>query len=224
MRLPRVAAALFSSLALGVAACLTFGSDSSGNNNTNQSFDPVKMQSYLSRNFSHIPYILDALNRVLGAANGLNPPGVTYTRTSTGITGTVTVDLKGNGSDIGTVNATLTYTNPAVGISGGGTLAMTSINTGSTTGTANAAVAVNGNFTSVTFSNGSADLHPTSAPELLITNANLTATPTFTNTSILGSAGFATDNKTGTVFFESNGSGGWRIRVTSPNFATFTIP
>jgi len=182
------------------------------------------MQSYMSRNFTHIASIIDGVSRVIQAANGGHPAGVSYTNTATGVQGTVTVDLKGDGSEIATVNATITYNNPAQGISGGATMSVSSINSASTTGSATAGVAVGGGGTTVQFSSGTADLHPTDGPDLSISGANLTVSPTLSTPTIIGSAAFAADNKTGNVFFESNQSGGYKIRVTSSAFTTFTVP
>jgi hypothetical protein len=215
-------------LGLTVAGCFDVGTNTSAT----VPLDPVKMQAYMTRNFSHVPNLTEALGRVVLAANGGHPAGVSYTQTANGIQGTVLVDVKGDGTDSATVNATVTYNNPSLGIAGGATAAITSITSNNLTGSANASIAIAGAGSILMFSSGAADLQYKNGPELVISSANLTVTMgtslVTANSSgpitILGSADFSADSKTGTIFFESNGAGGWRIRVVSPNFATFTVP
>lgn len=215
-------------LGLSIAGCLSVGTETPAP----APLDPVKMQAYMTRNFSHVPNLTAALGRVILAANGGNPPGVSFQPTANGVTGTVLVDVKGDGTDSARVDATITYNNPSLGIAGGATAQVTSLTSPNLTGSANANVSVVGAGTSVTFSSGAADLQYTNGPKLVISAANITVNAGTSLVSandmgpmtILGSADFHADSKTGTIFFESNGTGGWRIRVVSPNFATFTVP
>jgi len=213
-------------LLLGIGGCASID-----NGTTTTPLDPVKMQAYLQRNFSHVPNITEAMSRVIQAANGGHPAGVTYTQTASGITGTILLDVKGDGTDSATVKAAITYNNPSAGIAGGATAAINSITSPNLTGSANANLAVNTAGSVVTVSSGTANLKYTSGPELAISGANITVSTgsslkgaSLVGMTILGSADFHADNKSGTIFFESNGSGGWRIRVVSPDFATFTVP
>lgn len=204
--------------------CDLFKSDK-GNDNTggDDAIDPVVTQAYLQRNLAKIPRITDAMGRVLLTLNGTPQDGVTFTSVTGGVEGTVGIDLDGNGSLETSVNARVILNNPSVGIAGGAVLTITAITAASTGGNASASLTLVGN--NVTLSNGVATLFPTNGPtQINVVNANLTVTPTLNNPSIVGSANFASASTTGTMFFENDGSGGFRIRVTSPDFATFTVP
>jgi len=219
----RSRALLLIPLALGLG-CDLFNSEDGDNNGEDEVIDPVVTQAYLQRNFTKIPRITDALGRVLLTLNGSPQNGVTFTPITGGVEGTVGVDLDGNGSLETTVDARVILNNPAAGIAGGGVLTVTAIHAASTGGNATANVTLVGSST-VTLSNGNGTLFPTQGPsQIAIANANLTVTPTLNNPSIVGSAAFASSGTTGTAFFENNGSGGFQIRVTSPDFATFTVP
>src|SRR5450755_2580161 len=76
---PRVGFAVVA-LLIGIGGCASID-----NGSTTTPLDPVKMQAYLQRNFSHVPNITDAMSRVIQAANGGHPAGVTYTQTASGI-------------------------------------------------------------------------------------------------------------------------------------------
>ncbi len=205
-----------------VLGCDLFEQDDNGDDG--DAIDPVVTEAYLQRNFTKIPRITEAMARVLLTLNGNPQNGVTFVPITGGVQGTVGVDLDGNGSLETTVDARVILNNPQAGIAGGGVLTITAINAGSTTGTASANLAVQGSNT-VVLSGGSATLFPTHGPSsIVVSNANLTATATLTNPLILGSADFASSATTGTAFFENNGSGGFQIRVTSPDFASFTVP
>ena len=211
---------------LGFLGCASIGDDPPA------PLDPVKMQAYIVRNFSHVPNLTEAMSRVISAANGGHPNGVTYTQTANGINGTVLIDVKGDGTDSATVKASITYNNPSLGIGGGATAAITSLTSPNISGSASAALSVNGTGSVVTLSGGAADLQYTNGPKLVISSANLSVSTGLSlrgasssgPITILGSADFHADSKSGTIFFESNGSGGWRIRVVSPDFATFIVP
>ena len=218
---------VLTALGLTVAACFDAGTSTPAT----PPLDPAKMQAYMSRNFTHIPNLTAALGRVIQAAQTGSAPGVTFQQTASGVTGTVLVDVKGDGTDSATVNANIHYLNPSVGILGGAT-SSTTITSANLSATASSTIGVTGGGSTVTFSGGAADLQYKSGPELVISSANLsvamgTSLVTANSSapiSILGSADFQSGDKSGTIFFESNGAGGWRIRVVSPNFATFTVP
>lgn len=208
-----------------LAGCDLFESeDDVDNGGEEEVIDPVVTQAYLQRNFTKIPRLTDAMGRVLLTLNGSPQNGVTFTAITGGVQGTVGVDLDGNGSLETTVEARVILNNPSAGIAGGGVLTVTTINAASTGGNATANLTLVGSST-VTLSNGAATLFPTQGPtQIIVANANLTVTATLNNPSIAGSANFASASTTGTAFFENNGSGGFRIRVTSPDFTTFTVP
>lgn len=205
--------------AAGIAGCLNIESTT-----TSRPLDPVKMQSYLARNFSHMPIVYDGLARLISAANGTVTPGVTFTNITGGVQGSIGYDLDGNGSRESSINAKLIYNNPAVGINSGATFTVTSIDAPYLDGTATAALSVAGGGTTVTITSGTADLKPTNGPEITIPSVSLTISPTLSTPTVLGHADFSADNKTGTIFFETATTGGWKMRVTSSSFATFTVP
>lgn len=219
----RLAVALVSLASLSALGC-SLWDKIIGKNGKEDDLDPVAAENYLQRNFTHIPHINEALARVVATVNGSPQSGVSFVPITGGVQGTVGVDLDGNGVQETTVAATIIFTNPAVGISGGGELTVTAINAASTSGTASAHLAMQGTST-VIVSNGVATLHPTEGPSTItISNGNLSVTASQTNPLILGSADFAAGSTTGTTTFESNGAGSYRIRVSGSNFTTFTVP
>ena len=191
-----------------------------------QAFDPARMQAYIQRNFAHTPNLTRAVGRLIEAADGGHPVGVTYTGSATGIQATVLIDVKGDGTDSARAILTLSYRTPALGIAGGAAVTITSLTSPNLTGSASGTLAISGGGSSVALSNGSAELQYPNSPKLIISSANLSVTTGAGSSPvmILGSADFRADNKSGTIFFENNGAGGWRIRVVSPDFATFTVP
>jgi hypothetical protein len=206
-------------LVLSGAACTT-----EPNDGDEDDIDPEVTQDYLERNFSKIPRITEALVRIIATVNGNPQAGVTFVEITNGVQGTVGVDLDNNGSMETTVNATVIFTNPSQGLAGGGHLTVTAINAASTTGTASADIQLQGSST-VVFTDGEATLLPTEGPsEIEVSNGNINATASLTSPLLIGSADFAAGSTSGTAFFESNGAGGFRIRITSPDFETFTVP
>jgi hypothetical protein len=205
-------------LALLSGGCTT-GSDAGGDE-----LDPQLTEAYLQRNFAKIPRITEALTRILATFNGDPQPGVTFTTITGGVQGTVGVDLDNNGSYETSVSATVLLNNPQLGIAGGAQLTVTALNAASATGTGQVNVDLV-NATTVAFSNGSALLYPTHGPEsITISDANLVVSLGGGTPNLSGSAAFAGGGKSGNIFFEPNGSGGFRLRVTSPDFDEFTIP
>jgi hypothetical protein len=194
------------------------------NDGDDDDIDPEVTQDYLERNFAKIPRITDALVRIIATVNGNPQTGVTFVPITNGVQGTVGVDLDNNGSMETTVNATVVFINPSLGLAGGAHLTVTAIDAASTTGTASADIQLQGSST-VVFSDGEALLFPTEGPsEIEVSNGNITATASLTSPLLIGSADFSAGSTSGTAFFESNGAGGFRIRITSPNFETFTVP
>lgn len=216
----------FSAVMLGALLVLSSGACSTGpdDGDNDDDIDPVVTEDYLQRNFTKIPRITDALVRIIATVNGNPQAGVTFIPITNGVQGSVGVDLDNNGSFETTVNATVVFTNPSLGLAGGAHLTVTAINAASTTGTAEADIALQGTST-VVFTNGTATLNPTEGPsEIEVSNGNITATASLTSPLLIGTADFAAGSTTGTAIFESNGAGGFQIRITSPDFATFTVP
>ena len=207
--------------ALGAGFACNPGNDDDGIDPDD--INPAETQAYLERNFSKIPRITEALNRILLTMNGNPQPGVVFTQITGGVTGSVGVDLDNNGQQETTVNATVILNNPQAGIAGGARLTITAINAASTTGAAGVDVAMQSSST-IVFSEGSGTLFPTEGPSVIdFADANLTVTLGATPL-ILGSADFFAGNSSGTIIFENNGSGGFQIRVTSPDFDSFIVP
>lgn len=207
-----------------LAAALLLGGCSSLGNDDGDELDPQVTEAYLQRNFQKVPRITEALTRILATINGNPQPGVTFTPVTGGVQGTVGLDLDNNGSMETSINATVILNNPQLGIAGGAVLTVTALNAASATGTGQVSVdLVNSN--TVAFSNGGALLYPTNGPESIsLSSANLVVTVGAGTPSITGSANFAGGGKSGTVYFEPEGSGGFRMRVTSPDFDTFIVP
>ena len=219
MKARRITAVLLLALSSGLAC--NPGNDDDGIDPDD--INPAETEAYLSRNFAKIPRITEALNRILLTMNGNPQPGVVFTPITGGVTGSVGVDLDNNGVQETTVNATVILNNPSIGIAGGARLTITALNAESATGSAGVDVALQSS-TVIVFSEGSGTLFPTEGPSVIdITDANLTVTLGATPL-IIGSADFFAGNSSGTAIFESNGSGGFQIRVTSPDFDSFIVP
>jgi len=221
--------ALLTVVGIIIAGCFTADDASPAS----EQLDPARMQAYIQRNFSHISNLTEAVGRMIEAADGGHPVGVTYGETTTGIQGTVLVDVKGDGTDSARADVTITYRTTSLGIAGGATIAITSLTSPNLTGSARGTLALRDGGSAVALSNGSAKLKYPDSPPMIISSANLTVTSSSNLGSprhlggpvtILGSADFRANNKSGTIFFESNGTGGWRIRVVSPDFTTFIVP
>lgn len=220
MKFSRPVSAAAAVLVLGIAGCLSSGS----NTTTTDTLDPAALRGYLERNFAKIPVLTEAMGRIVTAASGGSATGVAFTSIPGGVQGTVTVDLDGNGSMESSIDAKLMYNDESMGMAGGATFTVTRINAPYVSGTSVANVMVTGNGSQVSFTSGTADLTPTYGPHVTVPSVAFTVSPTLQTPTIIGHADFIADNKSGTLFFESNGSGGWKIRVASPDFAGFTVP
>lgn len=208
------------SLLLATGGCSASGND----NDTGDPLDPDATQEMLQRNFyTTIPLLTDGLARALATLNGNPQPGVTFAPIPGGVQGTVAADLDGNGSMESSLDARIILTNPAQGVAGGAMVTITAINTATLSGTASTGIALVGPNT-VGYINGEASLHPSSGLRAItVTNGNFTASLGYHNPVLSGSADFRVGSTNGTVFFEPNG-GGFRMRVTSSRFPTFTVP
>ncbi len=197
-----------------------------------ETLDPVQMQAYIRRNFSHIPNLTAAVDRVIEATNGGQPDGVTFTTSAAGIRGRLLVDVKGDGTDTARADLTITYTTPSLGIAGGATITIASLTSPNLTGSARGTLAITGGGGTFVVKNGSAELKYPDRPQMFISAANLAITGANLGSpggltgpvTILGSADFHAETKSGTIFFEGSAAGGWRIRVVSPDFPTFIVP
>jgi hypothetical protein len=186
--------------------------------------DPDAAQEMLQRNFyTTIPLLTDGLARALASINGTPQPGVTFTAVPGGVQGTVAADLDGDGSMESSLSARIILHDPAAGVAGGAHVSITSIQAAAVSGTAETDIAlVDAN--TLGYVDGSALLRSATGPrQLVISNANFTATLGYFNPVLSGSADFRAGITSGTVFFEPTG-GGFRMRVTSPNFPSFTVP
>ncbi len=101
----------------------------------NQNEDPVgdvpvtaeEVETYLRSNFTRIPLIADAFNRVVQTVGGNPQPGVAIVLTAAGGTGTVQMDMNSDGNSDATVDGGLTFSDPTQGLNGGASLAINSV-------------------------------------------------------------------------------------------------
>jgi hypothetical protein len=194
-------------------------------NNSNNSGSADDLHQQLEDSFDNVANFTEALQRVLLTLQGTPQPGVNFTETNTGVTGTVDVDVDGNGQRETTVSAVLTYLNPQVGITGGATLHVNSITGGAPqTATVDATVNPTGP-TSIQLTNGSGSfLTQTRGNDLTVTSANLAVDGSNGHLVVTGTADFSFNDLVGIATFESDGQGSFRIRVSGDGFATFTVP
>jgi hypothetical protein len=194
-------------------------------NNDNNSGSADDLHQQLEDSFENVANFSEALQRVLLTLQGTPQAGVTFNQTSTGATGTVDVDVDGDGNRETSVNATLTYLNPQLGITGGASLHLNGITGGAPqTATADATVTPTGPA-SIQLTNGTASFHTqTRGNDLEVTGANLAADASNGHLVITGTADFSFNGLAGNAVFEPDGQGSFRIRVSGDGFSTFTVP
>ncbi len=218
----------------------------------NQNEDPVgdvpvtaeEVETYLRSNFTRIPLIADAFNRVVQTVGGNPQPGVAIVLTAAGGTGTVQMDMNSDGNSDATVDGGLTFSDPTQGLNGGASLAINSVASNAVSGSGSVQVVSAGTAAFTFTANGTSPttspvrflLAPTSSflsgsgTTMEIWGMGLTveyaASPPFLSgfmniRMIRGGVTIDAD-----LIFESNGAGGWRIRVVDNDgvFPEFTIP
>jgi hypothetical protein len=203
-------------LALGASGCGDSSSDESG-------VTPGDVEQLLQSTFSDIPVIADAFTRLSLALDGTPQPGVTLTPITNGFQGSVALDFDGNGSMEATVHGRLVLTDPNVGIAGGATLTITSIQGAATDGTLTVGV-VPFSATGLAFGPGSGEFDPPGSGNILtIDQIFLTADISQPTPLLDGFGSFAIEDEPGDITVRDDGNGGIEITVTFGG-ETFTIP
>jgi hypothetical protein len=216
---------MFSIRTAALASLLTGAAckDATEGGNQNPEWDSPTAQAFLTRNFVRIPRLIQAITRVLETANGQPQPGVDFTPIAGGVQGTVAADLDGDGTMESTVDAKLIYLDEEAGIDGGATLTITAIHSTAATGHFQSRLTLNS--TTIFLDQSSGVINPANGPSQIdVAEANFEITPTFQSPTVKGHVDFAVNGKTGTMIFESDGQGGFRIRVVSEDFPGFTVP
>lgn len=218
MPLPRkrpLMAALALALALSIANCSDEGS---GNNGV---FTPEDMEDALEGSFGNIPKIGDALERIILTLQGTPQPGVTVTPITDGVQGSVGIDLDGNGSMETTVNGSLIFFDPNVGIDAGATAYITGITGANIDGELQVAITplspTDFNF-GPGFGSFEGENIEFNVPQIAVTADVSGAAPVLD-----GFATFAVESEPGTMFFEDDQQGGFQLRVVFGG-DEFTVP
>lgn len=142
MRYGRMSLTLAGLLAVGV---LTLGSCASDTPEAQGNLDGAELETYLRTNIAtHGTVVIDAMDRVFQTVSGNPQSGVNIVPSATGGSGSVGMDFDGDGSNETTANGTLTFNNPQLGIAGGATIALTSINSPRVSGSGMASVTPTG--------------------------------------------------------------------------------
>ena len=191
-------------LALATAGCGGKSSDEGG-------VTPGDIEQLLEDSFGQIPNLGNALQRVIATLQGNPQPGVTLTPITDGVQGTVGVDVDGNGSMEATVHGTLVYIDPSVGIDGGATLTITSIDGAAVDGGLTVAV-VPLSPTDLAFGPGSGSFE-TAAGTVTVPQINMTVDIATATPVLDGFATFTVEDAPGSMFFEGDSQGGFQIRV-----------
>jgi hypothetical protein len=185
--------------------------------------EPGAMQDFLETSFPNVPNLTEALQRLVLTASGSPQPGVNLIPTATGAQGTLDIDFDGDGIRERTVAGRITLNDVQAGIAGGGTLQITGMTGGSSELTASTQVQQVGSST-LSFGPGNAVFRTAGGTDVAIPDMSFTVQQGVSGPIILGYMDFAGGDVSGTMLFESSGSAGWRIRVTSPDFNEFTVP
>lgn len=166
----------------------------------------------------------ESLERLLAAAAGNPQDGVTFNPTANGATGSVAVDVNGDGSLETSVNGTLTYLDPGVGLAGGAVLVINGITGGAPQTASGTATIVPLGPASIAITNGSFETHTdTRGNDLYLDDVNLTVDASGAQIHATGTAEFEFNDLVGTLTF-LNPASGYAIQVSGPGFDTFTIP
>jgi hypothetical protein len=211
--------------AVALAALIAVACSSNSDNGNNNTVDASNFRQDFSFALeNNLPGFGDAMNRMIGAAHGTAENGVTITQITNGVQASVGVDVNGVGTLETTLNGTLVYLNSSQGLAGGATLTLTSIAGGAPQTASGAGVITQTGPAVLTVSNGHFSTQTqTQHHSLSITQANLTLDASAANPVVTGTAQFTFDAVSGTLTFQSTGSG-FRVQVSGSGFATFTVP
>lgn len=205
-----------------LATLLAIAAGGCSENDPNDGVDAEDIQTVLEDSFDNIPLFVEALERLVLTLSGTPQPGVSVSPGASGASGSVSIDLDGNGSREMTVTGLLSYNDPGVGIAGGANIGITGI-TG-TTGTASLSgviVPSGGDFFAV---QGSGSFTPDEGPEVDITLALIEGDLSDPTPVLDGSVQFAIGEVTGIAVIEPDGAGSFRIRVSGETFDEFIVP
>lgn len=193
-------------LALIASGCGDDGNDPGG-------VTPGDVEQLLQDTFSDIPVIGEAFIRLSLALDGNPQPGVTLTPITDGFQGSVSLDFDGNGSMEATVHGTVILVDPNVGIAGGATLTITSIEGAATDGTLSVVV-VPFSATGLAFGPGTGEFDPPGSGNIVtIDQMFLTAELSGPTPVLDGFGTFAIEDESGDITVRDDGNGGTEITV-----------
>jgi hypothetical protein len=219
MRIPRN---LILGTACGAALILLAGGCKSGTGSSGG--DPVRTQlkNDLEESFGHSPGLLDGLDRLLDAAAGGPADGVVLVSNGNTVSGTVEVDLDGDGTRETTLTGQAFFTATAGDFDGGATVGFSSP-TGEGAG---GYVQTVGQTAVVSAVSGTLGV-PAGDFQTILTDGGVNIDLTTANLDgyieleVLGGE----DPLFATVHFEDDGMGGWHMRVTgSGDSFEFFVP
>jgi hypothetical protein len=209
-------------LSLATGACSGGGSGGATGMNGGSATD---FHQQLSDAFFNVPGFQDAFQRLVKTLDGSPQPGVTLTMTSSGITGSDSADIAGRGMFDTQINGQFTYINPQQGLAGGANFTLSSINGGAPQTASGSGVVTQTGPSTLTISSGAmTTVTQTRKNHLSISGANLTVDVSGPKLVVTGPADFTFNGLHGTMTFESDGQGGFKISVSGSGFTTFTVP
>ena len=174
---------------------------------------PGDLEQLLQDTFSDIPVMGEAFIRLSLALDGNPQPGVTLNPITNGFQGSVSLDFDGNGSMEATVHGTVILIDPNVGIAGGATLTITSIDGAATDGTLSVVV-VPFSATGLAFGPGSGEFDPPGSGNIVtIDQIFLTADLSSPTPVLDGFGSFAIEDESGDITVRDDGNGGIEITV-----------
>lgn len=224
MRLVR--GAVWSGSAVAVLAAFALGScsDDGGGGGGGGGDEVEVLQDRLGLALDYTPGFTDAIDRLITTINGSPRPGVNITPNLSGYSGTVEVDLDGDGTFDTSVSGALILNNPSAGLAGGATLTVDDVE-GLTTAQGSAAVGVTGPTSAFISGGNFSGTRTGTNPELDvdISDANLGLDVSTGNLVVSGTTGFFYNGIAGDMEFVPV-AGGFEIDVSGDGFDPFTVP
>lgn len=206
-----------------VLAALVLGSCGDESNGGGGGGEEEVLQERLESGLDYTPAFTDAIDRLITTINGSPQPGVNIAPTGDGYSGTVAVDLDGNGSFDTSVSGTLTFNDPGAGLAGGAILGISAVE-GLTTVVGQAAIGVTGPA-SAYIANGEfyGARTGTNPPlDLNVSNANMSLDVSTGNLVVSGGTEFDYNGLVGTMAFVP-AADGFEIQVAGDDFDPFTV-
>jgi hypothetical protein len=223
MRVIRGAA--WSGAATAVLAAFALGScGDDGGNGGGGGGETEVLQDRLGSALDYSPGFTDAIDRLITTINGSPQPGVDITPNLSGYSGTVDVDLDGDGTYDTSVSGALVLTNPSAGLVGGATLVVDDVE-GLTTAQGSASVGVTGPASAFIAGGNFTGTRTGTNPELdlSISSANIGLDVSSGNLVVSGTTGFFYNGISGDMEFVPV-AGGFEIDVSGDGFDPFTVP